>query len=281
MTHKALRIEIAGICAEILVGSAKQFRCLELKFENFLSVNKPAVRIVVEESVQPLPVNKKDFTRYSFLPNRITIAERDGEYLLLVKNGRAIHILGLINVKKKLCRLFTNNTDFSEALFVDAVRGCLHIFLQSLKGILLHASGAIYKGRGYLFTGPGGSGKSTAVNQLNGTTVLSDECIGVKKYMNSYYMFGTPFHGNNNQTAALKGIFFPKKAKKMSFKKVKKTEALQRILSNMFLGVLEQNVMKNIIETLTELVEEVPCYEISFSLSSPILKGLGGLGDVY
>jgi hypothetical protein len=274
MSQYSLKIEIAGLCAEIFVKNLKLFYCLKSNFKNFFSINKANLIILVEKPLQLLTVDKEIFNTCSFSPNRVSIAESDGKYLLLAKRSKSIQVLGLIELEKRLCRLFSSNSNFSEMLFVDSIRGCLHIFLESLNGVLLHASGAIYKKRGYLFTGPAECGKSTAVKLLKDATVLSDECIVVKRYRSSYYIFGTPFHDNNNRSAILKGIFFPRKAKKAILKKVASPLAMQEIFSNIYHSILDGEMTKKRLDTIAELSDKVPCYEIHFSLNSSIWESI-------
>ncbi len=59
------------------------------------------------------------------------------------------------------------------------------------KGILLHACAAICKGKGILFAGYSGTGKTTIGNILRpGNIVLADECVAVQKVGKHYFMYG-------------------------------------------------------------------------------------------
>ncbi len=82
------------------------------------------------------------------------------------------------------------------------------------ESLLMHASGVIYNGEGYVFFGPSGSGKTTMSRlSANQASILSDDLVIVRKLEDQYYLFGVPFKGElsdaprANQYAPLKGIF--------------------------------------------------------------------------
>lgn len=81
-------------------------------------------------------------------------------------------------------------------------------------GLLLHSSGVVRQGVGYVFFGPSGAGKTTTSRlAAREATVLSDDLVIIRKKGEQYYLFGVPFKGElsdaprANQNAPLKGIF--------------------------------------------------------------------------
>src|SRR3989339_1429199 len=86
-------------------------------------------------------------------------------------------------------------------------------------GFLLHASGVISKGKGYIFTGISGAGKTTVAEASKRCgAVLSDEIVAVRKTGNVWKLFGTPFMGlmkggGKNKTAKAPTVFFLKQAR--------------------------------------------------------------------
>ena len=82
--------------------------------------------------------------------------------------------------------------------------------------ILLHASGVIHKGRGFVFFGPSTSGKTTITRFSKGMTILSDDLviIGCENEVSPVVrVFGVPFRGElpeaerTNSSAPLLGLF--------------------------------------------------------------------------
>ena len=63
-------------------------------------------------------------------------------------------------------------------------------------GIMLHAAGVIEFGESIVFSGPSGAGKSTIArlySREQGTTVLNDDTIIVRKIEGRLWAFGTPW----------------------------------------------------------------------------------------
>jgi len=81
-------------------------------------------------------------------------------------------------------------------------------------GLLLHASGVIRNGVGYVFFGPSGSGKTTTSRlSAREATILSDDLVIIRRHGDQYHLYGVPFKGElseaprANQNAPLAGIF--------------------------------------------------------------------------
>jgi hypothetical protein len=81
------------------------------------------------------------------------------------------------------------------------------------EGLLLHASGVVSRGRGFVFFGPSGAGKTTVARLSLDRTVLSDDLVIVKKQGAVFRLFGVPFRGDfpeaprNNVSADLQELF--------------------------------------------------------------------------
>jgi len=85
-------------------------------------------------------------------------------------------------------------------------------------GLLLHASGVIRNGRGYVFFGPSGAGKTTVTRLSRDETVLSDDLVIVAPHHGCCWVYGVPFRGTmseaprTNAAAPLCGLFALDKA---------------------------------------------------------------------
>lgn len=82
-------------------------------------------------------------------------------------------------------------------------------------GLLLHAAGVISNGKGYVFFGHSGAGKTTTarLSLTANKTVLSDDLVIVKKRGEKFWLYGVPFRGDFpegprvNADAELAGMF--------------------------------------------------------------------------
>ena len=91
-------------------------------------------------------------------------------------------------------------------------------WLATFGDFLLHAAGIAYQGKGYVFSGYSGVGKSTLATELAaipGVTVLGEDQVVVRRQKNRYMVYGTPWHTNPARCAQggvpLKKIFFLKR----------------------------------------------------------------------
>lgn len=74
-------------------------------------------------------------------------------------------------------------------------------------GCLIHASGSVIDGCGYLFSGHSGAGKSTLAAMFadQGAVVLSDERLVLTRETDGYLMHGTPWVGSGQYAANAAG----------------------------------------------------------------------------
>lgn len=110
--------------------------------------------------------------------------------------------------------------------------------LQFHGGAILHASGIEVDGKGYLFLGDSGAGKSTISTlfeeQLGENLVLSDDRIIVREIDGEWRMFGTPWHGTFARIQArslpIGGMFFLEKTASHQFERFNARDSVRRLL---------------------------------------------------
>jgi hypothetical protein len=66
---------------------------------------------------------------------------------------------------------------------------------KGLDSILLHSSGIVRNGKGYVFTGKSGSGKSTVTGLSQDATILNDEITLIDIAGGAAVLYDTPFNG--------------------------------------------------------------------------------------
>lgn len=93
-------------------------------------------------------------------------------------------------------------------LFNAALRVLYSWLLPRHNGLLIHASAAEDQGKGYLFCGLSGAGKTT-VSKLaleSGKRVLTDEIAAIRFFSGRPHVFGTPFWGECPATPMNSGV---------------------------------------------------------------------------
>jgi hypothetical protein len=146
----------------------------------------------------------------------------------------------------------------------------------ALRGaVLLHACGAVVSNRGMVFAGHSGDGKTTLAGLLasEGTPLLSDERIAVRKTERGFVAFGTPWPGEgnvvSNASSPLSGMFVLRKATHHALSGRSPSLAAD-LLARAIVPYYLPDVATRILGIFSELASEVPFRELHFARSSGI-----------
>jgi hypothetical protein len=148
-------------------------------------------------------------------------------------------------------------------------------------GLILHACAVSDGGRGLLFAGHSGDGKSTTA-RLWGEAVpearlLTDDRAIVRPVPGSgFELYGTPWHGEAEACAAgsarLERIFFLEKAGANAREPLEPTEAVRRLLSHAIMAFFWPEAVATTFEWAAQLAESLPCERFAFTRSSGAVK---------
>jgi hypothetical protein len=135
-------------------------------------------------------------------------------------------------------------------------------------GFLVHAAGLIKSGKGYIFPGKSGVGKTTLTRLSSGVTLLSDD-IPLVKMQGTPLIFGTPFWGDlavggEKTSAPLAGVYFPVKDKKSYTERLKPKQVFEKLLPNVVFFVKNGELSKQLFNLCFDLATKVPGYELHF-----------------
>jgi hypothetical protein len=146
----------------------------------------------------------------------------------------------------------------------------LHLLARG-RGAELHSCGIVDEGRGFLFLGQSGAGKTTTARlweQSAGVAILSDDRIILRAFEGRIQMYGTPWHGEGElasaESAPLAAIFFLRHGERNELQSLGRTESSARLFSCGFPTFHDAAGLDFTLAFFDEVTHRVPCYELSF-----------------
>lgn len=263
MDKKALTIEIARYPIKINVKDPLIFSFLERSLSEFLSTGIPVFTIdIINKLVSSLKILAAE------MPSGVAIFKQNRRIFFHTKSNPPI-TLGFVDLKKKKGTFIHQQEELSQQYLMPFLRSAFQLFLFIESGFLIHACGIANDGQGYLFAGPSGCGKTTIAKLSPNHKILSDEFICLRKSNKDYLIYPTPWQGRGQEGNVLEKIFFLRKGDTLRFEKLIPALAIKEILSNVIYPFYNQEIFKRILSSLTQMVQQIPCYVMQFSLTSP------------
>jgi len=181
--------------------------------------------------------------------------------------------------------LFCNMTTIQQAantifsfIYYPLIRILFKHLIVRQEGCLFHASLVDIGGKGYVFTGHSGVGKSTISRlfvEKNIGRLLNDEIIGIKTHQNQYSAFGTPWTGESriavNDSVSLKGIFFLSHGSDNQIAEIRPKDALKRLLSLAAIPWYDKPSVTAALDFLGKLVVDIPMYDLRFKPDASVV----------
>lgn len=139
--------------------------------------------------------------------------------------------------------------------------------LPAFGGMLLHSSAVVHEDKGYLFSAPSGTGKSTHtqlwLKEFDGSYILNDDKPAIMLTDKGIYVYGTPFSGktdwNVNKGVPLQGICALERGAENIIERMSPEEATFRIL-NQTVRPYEEERMQQMLDVLDRVISEIPTY---------------------
>jgi hypothetical protein len=151
------------------------------------------------------------------------------------------------------------------------------LLLSKGEGLLVHACGIEDRGVGYLFLGNSTHGKSTMASlwSRNQATVLNDDRVIVREQADSFWMYGTPWHGDfrpfSRSGLPVSKIFFLRHGTTHSVIPKKGADAVSMILVRSFPPLWDKSGMAFTVDLCHRLVTAIPCFELHFKPEESII----------
>ena len=155
--------------------------------------------------------------------------------------------------------------------------------LARLGGALLHAAVAVKDGRGRVFTGRSGAGKSTISALLRdaGWRILNDDRVVVFRRDGEWRVAGTPWHGSGRFAEAaevpLDGIHFLGKSAECRSEDLSAAQARLALLDVAAVPWFEETWAQGILDGLDRLTREVEIARFHFPKTPQAAQALAGI----
>jgi radical SAM protein with 4Fe4S-binding SPASM domain len=161
--------------------------------------------------------------------------------------------------------------------------------LSDRKGCYLHSAGVILDGKGILFVGHSGAGKSTTIKMIinyigdhnsnieNENEILCDDRNIIRRMNNGWRVYGSWSHGEipivSNASAPLSAIFFIEQAKENTIMPILNYPLIRnQLLSYVIKPFITNEWWQKTFTTIESLSKEIPFYEMRFDLSGDIIN---------
>jgi hypothetical protein len=155
---------------------------------------------------------------------------------------------------------------------LDTVLRIVHsLVLADQGGFLLHASSALRSGRGFLFAGISGAGKTTVARLAPAdATVLTDEISYIRRHGDGYRAYGTPFAGElarvgENVCAPLGGLYLLEKGKSNRTKPVEQLAAARALLRHILFFANDDYMVGKIFDSVMRFVSCISVERLIFT----------------
>ena len=157
---------------------------------------------------------------------------------------------------------------FRNPLLEHGFRRLFASFLPAFSAVMVHSSALVRSGKTALFIAPDEGGKTTAVRNSTGGTILGDDQIILRKNKDAVLAYGTPWGSlfSSKQTAEVRGLFILEKAKCFELIPLRSVDAVESFWKeHLFYRVfLPKDLRVKAFETVCDACSRAPVYRMRF-----------------
>ncbi len=146
-------------------------------------------------------------------------------------------------------------------------------------GVELHGCGIIdHQGRGHLFVGHSGAGKSTTARLwgADARDIVSDDRVVVREEDGQLWMYGTPWHGEASLSsparAPLTGVYLLQQARANELRELARADAVARLFSCAFPPFHDASAIAFTMSMLERIVTHTLVREFRFTLDRSAIE---------
>lgn len=161
--------------------------------------------------------------------------------------------------------------------------GLLLYYLTALnKDIFIHASGADFGGRGFLFSGVSGKGKTTMARLCEnaGAKIIHDDRLIIRKTDNGYFMHNTPVYRNETPASArLDRIFLLEHSTRNEIIPLSGASGVSRLMANCIQHNWNRSIIDNNLGSVSDICSAVPVSILRFRPDKDVINEILTFSD--
>lgn len=150
-------------------------------------------------------------------------------------------------------------------------------WLAKFGDVILHASGFSNDGKGYVFAGDAGVGKSTLAAQFLADpafSILGEDQVILRLKNGQIWVYGTPWHINHQMCTSkgvpLERLYFLERYGINQIKPITSTDGIKRLLQTAFIPYYRPDAVEAIFERFVLLSEKIPFMSLSYQLGEDV-----------
>ena len=153
--------------------------------------------------------------------------------------------------------------------------GLVLYYLTVIYGdIMIHGSGVIHAGRGYLFSGVSGKGKSTIANLWNtyGAKVIHDDRLILRKTVKGYWMYNTPVYKNDEpRESIINKIYIIEHGSENMLVSLKGANAVTQVLANCIQHNWGADIIARLLGSISIMCGTIPTSKLFFKPDKSVI----------
>jgi hypothetical protein len=146
--------------------------------------------------------------------------------------------------------------------------GLILYYLTAIRGdIMIHASGVNNSGRGYIFSGVSGTGKTTMAKlwDKTGAQVIHDDRLILRNTGNGYRMYSTPVYANDEpRESGIDKLFLIGHGSRNEYIPVGGAAAISMVMANCIQHNWDQKIIARLLGSVSFLCRAVPVFRLPF-----------------
>lgn len=204
---------------------------------------------------------------------RMTLFKEKDSSMTIFLTTVSCNECGRIRISKdfRSAKAWIGGTPGERRYALDTALMLLYTFASSkLDTLLVHASTVEYEGKGYLFLGKSGTGKSTHsrlwIENISGTELLNDDNPIIRLIDGKVYVYGSPWSGKTscyrNRRLPIGGIVRLQQAPFNRISPLSGIKAYAALLPSCSCMKWDHDMAEAIHSTISKVIERVPVYSL-------------------